>query len=82
MGLLGTNGLDPQGQMNLYRLICDMVKKYPPGENGRNFIRTHKSCRRILGETKHRQKRPLGVKESVLFHKKEISLQSDWKISV
>ncbi len=62
MGLLGTNGLDPQGQMNLYRLICDMVKKYPPGENGRNFIRTHKSCRRILGETKHRQKRPLWCK--------------------
>ena len=62
MGLLGTNGLAPQGQMNLYRLICDMAKKYPPGENGRNFIRNHKSCRRILGETKHCQRRPLWCK--------------------
>jgi ABC-2 type transport system ATP-binding protein len=82
MGLLGTNGLAPQGQMNLYRLICDMA----------NSILQEKT-EEILSETTNLVdaywEKPniakgvlFGVKESVLFHKKEIRLQSDWKISV
>ena len=81
-GTIGDKRIRPPGTDEPIPSDLRCGKQYPLGENGRNFIRNHKSCRRILGETKHCQRRPLGVKESVLFHKKEIRLQSHWKISV
>ncbi len=106
------NGLDPQGQINLYRLICEMAE-----ERNTTFIvsshqlhdmekfctdiliwiRAKVSCRengktfypkQQISWTAYWKKQTLhggsspSVKESVWFHRKEISLQSDLKISV
>ena len=74
------NGLDPQGQINLYRLICDMAKE----RNTTFIVSSHqlhdmeKFCTDILILDKGKSILQ-GKTEKTFYPKQQISLTAYWK---